>query len=102
MSTRPRAVFFILSSERVRQHAAPGGRRMHACERMRTCHMRAQHGFSFLVYACCVSFMLHGMRWRSLRRFLRIADFDGSQKRHMRPPAVAMMHARIIFHDLYP
>ena len=53
---------------------------------------------AFLVYACCVSFMLHGMRWRSLRRFLRIADFDGSQKRHMRPPAVAMMHARIIFH----
>ena len=58
-------------------------------------HVTCAHSMvsAFLVYACCVSFMLHGMRWRSLRRFLRIADFDGSQKRHMRPPAAAMMHA---------
>jgi len=86
-------MFFIFSSERALRHAAPGGRRVHACVRTRTCHMRAQQGFSFLFYACRVSFMLHGMRWRSLRRFVMIADFGSSQKRHMRPPAVAMMHA---------
>ena len=90
MSTRPRAVFFILSSERVRRHAAPGGRRMHACERMRTCHMRAQHGFSF---SClCMLCQFHAS-WHALalsasffenRRFRRFSEatYETASSRH--------------------